>query len=332
MNIPIDEDNDGFSICSNEDCDDTDENINPDAVEVYDGIDNDCQNGPDDHCYFSANLSALEELGYTADVTFGLYHSASAGGNPDNWSMNDIVRLQLIDANDVTGDPNDFIYLTEDIRLAEGQTEIAWYVLVEIGGQADPNYCPELVWDPNELGCLEVNGDEYVYMLISGLGDSGDVLVENMGDSNSYQTGAAGDCDPIQYYTILWMEKPEPEPVTPPKQPSRQIFPWPGIYPGALIWGGIPFSSGFPGGLPYNTFGSAYAPGLSVPSFPGTYPGFTYPSSLYTKAWTYTLPRFPATFPTLGIFSPVGLGWNRNYWTGFKIPNLYQSGWYYSYR
>jgi hypothetical protein len=331
LNIPIDNDNDGFSICSNEDCDDTDEFINPDAEEVYDGIDNDCQNGPDDNCYFTANLIATGQWGEDAGVTFGLYETGSTTENPDNWSADDTVRLQLIDANDVTGDPNDYTYLTEDIRAATGQLEIAWYALVEIGGQADPNYYPELTWDPSELGCLEVNGTEYVYMLIRGLGDSGDVLVEDMGDSNSYQTSAA-DGDPIQYYTIMWVEKPEPEPVTPTKKPTRQIYPWPGVYPGGLIWGGLPFTSGFPGGLPYNTFGSAYPPGLSVPSFPGTYPGFTYPSSLYTKAWTPTVPRFPVTFPTLGIFSPVGSGWNRNYFIGYKIPSMYQSGWYYSYR
>jgi hypothetical protein len=218
--LPGDEadgDGDGFMICEN-DCDDTDASINPDAVEIYDGIDNDCQNGPDDNCYFTANLIATGQWGEDAGVTFGLYETGSTTENPDNWSADDTVRLQLIDANDVAGDPNDYTYLTEDIRAATGQLEIAWYALVEIGGQADPNYYPELTWDPSELGCLEVNGTEYVYMLIRGLGDSGDVLVEDMGDSNSYQTSTA-DGDPIQYYTIMWVEKPEPEPVTPTKKP-----------------------------------------------------------------------------------------------------------------
>jgi hypothetical protein len=260
----------------------------------------------------------------TADVYFGLDHTwFGIQIDPNNWSDDRTVRLQLIDPNAVAGDPNDFVpeedYLTEDVRAATGQFEILWYVLVEIGGQADPNqdnYYPELTWDPNNLGCLEVNGDAYEYRLIRGLGIDGDVLVENMGDSNSYQTGDQ-DGDPVQYFTIMWTQTPPPPP--PPKKPSRQIFPWPGVFPGGLGWGGIPFSVGYPLGIP-STFTSGYPPGLSIPSFPGTFTGFTYQGWRY-PAFTPFVPRFPTTFPTMGLFSTIGSGWSRNYFIGFPSFN-----------
>jgi hypothetical protein len=330
---------DGYVLDPN-DCDDTDAAINPGATEVYDGIDNDCQGGVDDHCYFVTDLTAIgQEFGgnqETVYVEFGL-DSLLAGttSNPDNSSANGVVRLQLIDQFADITDPNTFVpadYLVFDVRDATGQTEIAWYVLVEIGDEADPNdsgYYPILTWDPNNLGCLEVNGDAYEYRLISGLGDSGVVLVQNMADTDSYQTGAQ-DGDPTQYFTILWTQTPEPPP--PPRKPSRQIFPWPGVFPGGLGWGGIPFSVGYPLGIS-SRFTSGYAPGLSIPSFPGTFTGFTYPGWSY-PSWTPTVPRFPTTFPTMGLFSTIGFGWNRNYFIGFPSfsYNYPRPGYFYPYR
>ncbi|MGA1842785.1 MAG: hypothetical protein ACMUIU_19375, partial [bacterium] len=256
----------------------------------------------------------------------------------NNWADN-VVRLQLIDEFAVNADPNNILdtdLLISDIRSPSGLTEIAWYVMVEIGDAVDtnqPGYYPVLSWDPNSLGCTEVDGNSYVYQIRRGLGDSGTVLVDDMADTNSYQTVAA-DGDPVQYLTILWTQAPPPPPSPPPKKVGN-IFPWPGVYPGALGWGGVPFSAGFPGGLPY-PMTSGYAPGLSIPSFPGTYPGFTYPGSLTpwtSYAWTSYVPRFPVTFPTMGIFSPLGqYGWPINYWTGYPRPYSYQTGWFYTYR
>jgi hypothetical protein len=340
--------NDSHSACSqpdgyvpdSTDCDDTDAAINPAAEEVYDGIDNNCDGKPDEQWYFVGNLIAtgqdLVGQTQTVDVEFGLdWDLAGILVDPNNWA-DDIVRLQLIDEPAVIADPNNLVdtdYLISDIRDASGQTTIAWYVLVEIGGTADPNqpdYYPVLSWDTNTLGYTEVDGKDYVYQLISGLGDSGTVLVENMVDTNSYQT-VSQDGDPVQYFTILWTQEPiPPAPPSPPPRPSQQILPWPGVFSGALGWGGIPFSAGFPGGLPYQ-LSSGYAPGLSIASFPGTYPGFTYPGSVY-PSWTSYVPRFPATFPTLGLFPPVGIGWPSNYWIGFPQPSFYKTGWFYQYR
>jgi hypothetical protein len=110
-NTPIDEDNDGFSICDDADCDDSDPNINPDAVEIYDGKDNNCDGQVDEHCYFEVDLFTEGESGYTLWATFGLDANQDAGGDPDNWSDDGTVRLQLLDASAVETDPNN-LYLS----------------------------------------------------------------------------------------------------------------------------------------------------------------------------------------------------------------------------
>jgi hypothetical protein len=116
-----------------------------------------------------------------------------------------------------------------------------------------------------------------------------------------------------------------------PKESYKLLLPWPGVNPGGLGWVGmIPFSEGFPGGLP-SPLSSGYPPGLSIPSFPGTYPGFIYPGGM-PSAWTSFLPRYPATFPVPGIFTPIGKGGPSNYWIGFPYGGFYQTGWFYSYR
>ncbi|MGA1842414.1 MAG: putative metal-binding motif-containing protein [bacterium] len=348
----LDEDGDGYGdpnkseyackppsenhVLVNEDCDDENPNINPSAEEVYDSIDNDCKDGPDDHCYFVTDLIATGQ-DYTGSpqteyVEFGL-DSALAGEivDPNNWSTDNMVRLQLIDSDANITDPNtftDYDHLVFDVRDANGQTKLAWYVLVEIGDAADPNlpdYYPMLSWDPNNFGCAEVNGKEYVYQLIRGLGDSGEVLVENMLNTNSYYTGSQ-DGDPVQYFTILWMTPIIP---IPPPRHHRHMFPYPGVFPRSLGWVGFSFTGGFPGGLPFPS-GSGYASGLSIPSFPGTITGFAYPGSSYT-AWTPFVPRFPSTFPTLGLIPPFGQGWPFNYWSGFPTTGFYPTGWFYRY-
>jgi hypothetical protein len=262
------------------------------------------------------------------EVTFGL-DSGNGDTNfaSDNWSLDSIVALHLIDEAAVIADANDIDasdLMTADVRPSEsiGQS-VAWYVVVD--NAVDTN-APLLGWDLDEFVCSEIDGNPCVYELRSGLSTSGTVLVADMTDTNSYQT----DGDLSQNFTIL-MRCPEP----PPKKAVGNIFPWPGVYPGGLGWGGsIPFSAGFPGGLPY-PMTSGYAPGLSIPSFPGTYPGFTYPGSLTpwtSYGWTSYVPRFPVRFPTLGIFSPLGQsGWPINYWTGFPRSYNYQTGWFYTY-
>jgi hypothetical protein len=269
------------------------------------------------------------------EVLFGLDSGAGTGTfDSDNWSQDNIVGLYLIDEAAVTGnniDPDNDL-MTVDVRPSDsiGQS-VAWYVMVE--NAADPNeadYDPVLSWDLSQFACMELDGNPCVYELRSGLSTSGAVLVADMTDANSYQT-VSQDGDPNQYFTIL-MTCPEPEP-EPTRKSTGKIFPWPGVYPGALGWG-LPVSAGFPGGLPYRMT-SGYAPGLSIPSFPGTYPGFTYPGSLTpwtSYAFTSYVPRFPVTFPTTGIFSPVGqYGWPINYWTGYPRSYNYQTGWFYKY-
>jgi hypothetical protein len=342
VNTPVDCDDN--NVCTDDSCDpntgcvntqiDCDDNdaCTDDSCDPNTG----CVNLPDFVNVLYATGQEYDGNSQIAEVLFGLDSGAgSAVADPDNWSLDDIVRLQLIDTN---ADPNNILMselLVEDIRpaLESGETEIAWYVMVE---QADSNVV-DLSWDP--LECTQIDGEDcdYVYTLISELGTSGTVLVADMTDTDSHQT-IFPDGESVQYFTILLACEPEPEPEpTPTRRPTGNISPWPGVFPGALGWGGIPFSAGFPGGLPY-PMRSGYAPGLSIPSFPGTYTGFTYPGSVTPwtsfRAYTSFIPRFPSTFPTLGIFSPVGLGgWPMNYWTGgYPRPYTYQSGWFYTYR
>jgi hypothetical protein len=274
-----------------------------------------------------------------AEVLFGLDSGAgSSVADSDNWSQDNIVRLQLIEES-AAGDPNNIgagDLLVEDVRPALGpnENEIAWYVMVEIGDGADPNlpgYYPVLSWDSLDCGQLD-DACTYRYELRSGLSANGTLLVADMSDANSLETTG----DTVQHFKVVLICEPEPEPEPTIRRPTGNIFPWPGVFPGGLGWGGLPFSAGFPGGLPY-PMRSGYAPGLSIPSFPGTYTGFTYPGSFppYTSwAWTSYVPRFPVTFPTLGLFSPIGYGgWPMNYWTGgYPRSYTYQTGWFNTYR
>lgn len=300
-----------------------------------------------EHCYFIATLTLTWESNNIFDQTVNVEFGVESGLdgriiNPDNWSEDYIVRLQLINvqAGDIDiMDPNTFSeahYLVEDIREPSGQAEIGWYVLVEISEEGNPygsDYYLILSWDTNDFKCKEVNCKEYEYQLIRGIGGIGTVLVDNMLDINSYQT-CSQDGGLIKYFTILGKQtfenKEDEEDERIPKKTSKQILPWPGVSPGTLGWSGFSPERGFPGGLP-SPVSSGYPSGLSIPSFPGTYIGFTYPGGMYS-AWTSFVPRFPLTFPVLGIFSPVGQGWTSNYWTGYPHPNAYQTGWFYTYR
>lgn len=312
-----------------------------------DNTDNIAKSWTDDHCYFIATLAATGQVydifDQIAYVDFGLGSDGSEIViNPYNWSEDYIVRLQLIHAQaediDIT-DPNTFTgahYLVKDIREPSGEAEIAWYVLVEMNEEGNSNasvYNPVLSWDPSDFGCQEVNGNGYDYQLIRGLGNSGIVLVNNMTETSYYQT-CSQDGGLIKYFTILVSQKPEEkgdkEHKSTIKKPFKQILPWPGVFTGALGWSGFSLTGGFPVGLP-STARSGYASGLSIPSFPGTYIGFTYPGGM-PGAWTSFVPRFPMKFPVLGVFSPVGQGWHGNYWTGYPSPSLYQTGWFYTQR
>jgi hypothetical protein len=303
-----------------------------------------CYSLPDFDNVLYATGQEFDGNSQIVEVLFGLDSGAgSTDFNPDNWSQDIIVRLQLIDEQ---ADPNNIVsgdLLVEDIRpvLDPNDTEIAWYVMVEIGQAADsnqPDYYPVLSWDPLDCKNIDGNACEYVYELRRGLGASGTLLVNDMADTNSYLT-VSQDGDPVQYFTILLTCETVIPPPPPTKKPTGPIFPWPGVYPGGLGWGGLPFSMGFPGGLPY-PMRSGYAPGLSIPSFPGTYTGFTYPGSIYQwtsyPASTPYVPRFPVTFPALGIYSPIGWqagAWPANYWTGgYPSAYSYQTGWFYTYR
>ncbi|MGA1840282.1 MAG: MopE-related protein [bacterium] len=310
-------------------------------------IDNISQNWPDDYCYFMADLIVDWEsdvlLDQTAYVELGLVGSDLEGIiiNPENWSEDLGVRLQLIDVQqgetDIT-DPNTFTeanYIVADFREPSGQAEIMWYVLVEISEEGNSNasdYYPVLSWDPNDFKCIEANHTKYDYQLLRGLGSSGIVLVDNMADAGSYQTSSQ-DGELVKYFTILGTKEPEEKEEeddegTLPKT-SKQIFPWPGTITGGLGWSGFPQTIEFFGGLP-SPVRSGYPPGLSIPSFPGAYTGFTYPGGMY-NAQTSFVPRFPSKFPVIGIFSPVGRGWHGNYWTGYPLPSLSQTGWFYTY-
>jgi hypothetical protein len=336
--LPADEadsDGDSVRICEG-DCDDTDPDINPAAIEVYDGIDNDCKEGPDDHCYFTIDLSAMGQGSPLAEVRFGLDFSAAAIQiNPNNWSDDGIARLQLIDALagdiDITN-PDTFSEdhcLVEDIRLASGQTEIAWYLMIEISEGKNPDLSelyPMLSWDPNNFGCVEINGEDYVYQLISGLRSSGNVLIDNMIDTSSYQTDSQ-DGEMVKYFTILWRGKPELS--APSKKSYIQILPWPGISPGGLGWPSFSLTGGFPGGLPF-TAKVGYPPGISRPSFPGMFPGFTFPGGTY-PSWT-SVPGYSFLFPRIGLLPSTWTSWPALYWNLSLGADPYRTGWFYPYR
>lgn len=351
--VPADEadaDGDGVRICEG-DCDDTDADINPAATEVYDGIDNDCKDGPDDHCYFTIDLSASGQGAPLAEVRFGLdFGSAAIQIDPNNWSDDGILRLQLIDAMagdiEIT-DPGTFSeshYLIEDIRVASGQTGIAWYLMVEISEDKDPDLperYPVLSWDPNNLGCAEMNGNDYVYQLIRGLSSSGNVLIDNMIDADSYQT-VSNDGETVKYFTILWREKPEPPVQT--KKSYIQILPWPGMYQGGLGWPSFSVTGGFPGGLPFPAK-VGYPSGLSRPSFPGTYPSLTFSGWIYPSwttipgysfpGWTYSswvkASSYSFLFPKIGLLTSTWTSWPPLYWNLSPVAGGYNTGWFYTY-
>ncbi|MGA1842166.1 MAG: putative metal-binding motif-containing protein [bacterium] len=346
-----DEDGDGVRICEG-DCDDTDADINPAAAEVYDGIDNDCKDGPDDHCYFTIDLSASGQGAPLAEVRFGLdFGAAAIQIDPNNWSDDGILRLQLIDAMagdiEIT-DPDTFTeshYLVEDIRVASGQTGIAWYLMVEISEEKNPDLSeryPVLSWDPNNFGCVEIDGNDYIYQLIRGLSGSGSVLVDNMVDADSYQT-VSKDGETVKYFTILWREKPEPPVQT--KKSYMQILPWPGMYQGGLGWPSFSLTGGFLGGLPFPAK-VGYPSGLSRPSFPGTYPsltfsGWTYPSwtsipGYSFPGWTYSswmaAPTYSFLFPGIGVLPSAWTSLPPLYWNLSPGAGGYNTGWSYTYR
>jgi hypothetical protein len=314
------------------DCDDGND-CTVDTCDLSAGL---CSNLPDFDNVLIATGQEFDGNSQVVEVTFGLDDGAGSGipADPDNWSRDDIVQLLLIGDTD----PNMWVV---DLRPSDSLVlPVAWPVMVEIGDAADSNqpaYYPVLSWELSGSLCAEFDGNDCVYELISGL-DIGGTVLANMTDTNSYQT-VSQDGDPDQYFTILMTceapePEPEPEPEPKPTRPSY-IYPYPGVYPGAVGWGGLPFSLGFRGGLPF-PMTSGFAPGLSIPSFPGTYLGFTYPGSYApwtSPAFTPYVPRFPVTFPTLGLFSPFGrFGWTQNYWTGYPRTFPYQSGWFNTFR
>ncbi|MBN2373503.1 putative metal-binding motif-containing protein, partial [bacterium] len=336
-----DDDLDGDGYLKIDDCDDNDPEINPAAQEIYDGLDNNCDGQVDEICYFDANIIVTGQeyllFGQQANVVFGLDASSYTANDPNNWSLDNIVRLELIDSNADISDPatfTDSTYLVDDIREASGQNKTAWYIEVEIGA-ADPGqagYYPTLSWEPLDFGCTNVYNKEYVYQLLRGLGETGTVLVNDMLTQTTYQT-VSQDGDPIQYFTILWREKPKPP--APPTTTGQTIWPWPWLpipqWPSTPQWTTTQWSSsisssllGFPtrtltsfGTPSYGLFGSPYVKTYNWYALPTLkyplYNLYNLSSLSYTSSWDKW------TKNILGIGSLPSIG---NYYNTF-LKNYY---------
>lgn len=150
-------------------------------------------------------------------------------------------------------------------------------------------------------------------------------LFDNNNVILTYVDGDRGDNDLIENGTISSVGGPAIEEKKEAIKPPPRLFPWPGMFQGALGWPSFPIAGGMPGGLPFPGV-SHYPPGISRPSFVGMFPSFAFPGSMY-PAWTTGI-NFRFNFPQMGIFSPLGSTWTGFYWLGFPSENLYQTGWF----
>ncbi|MCY7410484.1 MAG: hypothetical protein LH473_09435, partial [Chitinophagales bacterium] len=140
-----DADNDGYGagdpvacgVTNNTDCNDGDENINPDATEICNGIDDDCANGIDDGLTFVTYYVDADGDGYGDVNDAGISSCANpgAGYSSDNTDCNDAVNAIHPNQIDLCNTFDDDC----DGSIDEDATFINYYVDADGDGYGDVN-------------------------------------------------------------------------------------------------------------------------------------------------------------------------------------------------
>ena len=140
---PLDEDGDGFN--ADEDCDDTNAAINPDATEVCDGVDNDCDD--------TVDQDASDE-----SVWYGDADGDSFGNAEDSKSACDAPSGYVSDNTDCDDD---------EVLVFPGGEEVCDGLDNDCSGETDEDACS---------GCTQVSYEDHTYQFCAGPNTWSDAL------------------------------------------------------------------------------------------------------------------------------------------------------------